>query len=287
MSTTPLKFSYAKIPNMGDLLNELILDHLFHISYHNVERWTDWDLLGIGSNLISAFPRKYPGFHPLWKIRHLRDGWIKPRQYIWGTGFMIEPDVRRYTGGGWLRFLAIRGALSKAIAEQLCGQKLDVVLGDGGLLASLLLQESIPKTHQVGLIPHFKEKAAPQAQWLYQKYPEALQIDLQKDPLLVVQQIAQCEFIFSSSLHGLIVADSLHVPNMRLKLSDMPMGPGFKFDDYYSGYGVECTAYQVTKDHVPTLDELKKNYSISWDLVDEKREKLYQVLQGYLREREL
>ena len=49
---------------------------------------------------------------------------------------------------------------------------------------------------------------------------------------MVIHEIAKCEHILSSSLHGLVVADALGIPNGWIKLSDRVVGDGFKFKDY-------------------------------------------------------
>lgn len=38
-------------------------------------------------------------------------------------------------------------------------------------------------------------------------------IDVRFNPKEVIEKIAECEFVYSSSLHGLIVANGLEVPN--------------------------------------------------------------------------
>jgi len=63
-------------------------------------------------------------------------------------------------------------------------------------------------------------------------------IDLRDEPHHVIEQIAQSELVISSSLHGLIVADSFRVPNLHLVVTNELLGDGFKFDDYYSIYDI-------------------------------------------------
>ena len=60
-------------------------------------------------------------------------------------------------------------------------------------------------------------------------------------------------------MHGLVLADSLGIPNAWLKLTTDP-DPGiglseFKFRDYYSLFGLEDKGY-VTLDPRNTLDEI-------------------------------
>jgi hypothetical protein len=65
-------------------------------------------------------------------------------------------------------------------------------------------------------------------------------IDPRRYPGDVIQDIAECEYIASSSLHGLIVADSLGIPCVRILLSEgIILGGDFKFNDYYSSVGIQ------------------------------------------------
>ena len=53
------------------------------------------------------------------------------------------------------------------------------------------------------------------------------------NPLKIAELIASCEFIISSSLHGLIAADALNVPNVWMKISNGIIGGNWKFNDYF------------------------------------------------------
>ena len=59
----------------------------------------------------------------------------------------------------------------------------------------------------------------------------------------VIDQITACDYIASSSLHGIILADAYGIPNVWIQLSNRIRGNGFKYRDYYEGCGkfnVEC-----------------------------------------------
>jgi hypothetical protein len=70
-------------------------------------------------------------------------------------------------------------------------------------------------------------------------------------PDVVISKISACKMIFSSSLHGLIVADSYSIPNYWIKLSDRLTGGDYKFKDYYSAIGkppVQADLEQIFND---------------------------------------
>lgn len=50
----------------------------------------------------------------------------------------------------------------------------------------------------------------------------------------IIDQINECEFIISSSLHGLIISDAYNIPNVWAVFSDKIVGGEFKYKDYYA-----------------------------------------------------
>jgi len=67
-------------------------------------------------------------------------------------------------------------------------------------------------------------------------------IDPMREPEIVVKELTSCKLILSSSLHGLVVADSFGIPNAHLEFAELEEG-NFKFEDYFSGIGKEHTKY--------------------------------------------
>jgi hypothetical protein len=134
--------------------------------------------------------------------------------------------------------LALRGKATLSQVE--CRKRDAVCLGDGGLLASLVFRPC-RKRYKLGVIPHYSQADQPVFAEL-EKLTDVKRIDICDEPRSVIQQIGQCEHILSSSLHGLIIADSLGVPNRWIDVagnSSTILGNGFKFRDYYSIFGFE------------------------------------------------
>ena len=64
----------------------------------------------------------------------------------------------------------------------------------------------------------------------------------------IIEQITSCEFIISSSLHGLIVSDAYGVPNVWAEFSDNIWGNGFKYRDYYASINMNDVYPVIIKD---------------------------------------
>lgn len=59
-------------------------------------------------------------------------------------------------------------------------------------------------------------------------------LNVSDPPEKFFNDLFNCGYIASSSLHGLIFADSFQIPNMWFKIYDKLAGGDFKFNDYYS-----------------------------------------------------
>lgn len=165
-------------------------------------------------------------------LQRVKHHWWNRRLTIWGTGFIAAgPQVPAHH-----EYHALRGQASAAMIRGLSVP----ALGDPGLLAAWLLPNSavLPKSHAIGLVPHYKDQPHPGVQRLQELIPQARLIDVLAEPLEVLRAIAGCEFILSSSLHGLIVADAFGLPNAWFEFSSAVRGARFKFRDYYSAFGI-------------------------------------------------
>lgn len=258
---------YARVPNMGDLLNVLICERYFGIDVKRRSPLT-CQVSGIGSGLDHFTLAQSPVLRAVERMA----GVLFPRTYIWGTGFIREREEDAPFYRKDMHFCAVRGKLTKERVERILGKKLQIPTGDGGILASELLEAKVEKRYRVGIVPHFKEQSHPAFLLLKEHYSSVTVIDLREDPMEVIRQIAACEHIISSSLHGLIVADSLGIPNVHIKVSDALLGDGFKFRDYYSGYGLEHEPILMRPGMKVSLGEVLDRYRITAQMVEEKKQ---------------
>lgn len=264
-----VKLYYAKLANMGDLLNPMIVEHFFGYKAERCSFLTG-ELCAIGSGLAQY---KLHGT-PLMRAQQLINGYRHPTVHVWGTGFINYADC----GGRFFKrdmhFHAVRGELTRRAAEKMTGRALDIPTGDAGILAAELLPRRPEKKYDVGIIPHICDLNEDILSPVVQKYENAILINVKDAPLTVIGQIAQCRAVISSSLHGLIVADSFGVPNMHVIFSDRPLGDGYKFDDYYSAYGVAHTLRDLRREAAPELHEIEDAFCITPEAVSEKKRQM-------------
>ncbi|GAA1710365.1 hypothetical protein GCM10009809_03380 [Isoptericola hypogeus] len=167
---------------------------------------------------------------------------------VWGAG-MIRPFKGEAPAGFVPR--AVRGRLS---LEGLSPEaQAGAALGDPGLLADRLVDGPVGKRYALGVIPHYRDVEDPTMRAIA-ALPGVRRIDVAWTPEEVAREIAACEVVVSSSMHGLIFADALGVPNARLKVSDKLVGGDHKFRDYCSAFGPDRYQPPLTPDDVRDLD---------------------------------
>ena len=184
--------------NLGDELTAMLLSHYgYEVEWAPV-KYAEW--VGIGSVLC-----RFDGFTGT----------------VWGTGRsanhrapidLTRADVR-----------ALRGVLTRRLVKG--GEA--AVLGDPGLLASDLVTPD-PQGY-TAIVPHWDDQDRMRA-----AHPDDVFVDVTSDDALEV--IARAGRVISSSLHGLVLADSFEIPRMWERF-DGVQGGGFKFADYATVVG--------------------------------------------------
>jgi len=261
-----IKLYYAgKLKNFGDALNIDICTKIFKTIPVFSSIWKCQSTF-IGSTLDFF---EYKRYSKKFFFRLLFSCMIKQKVKVWGSGFMS--DVKNNYEKKLFRELevyAVRGHLTKTRLEVITNQKLNnIALGDPGLLASYLIPKNYTVKYQLGLIPHYVDFHLPIWQKIQKKYPNSIIIDVTEKPMVCISNIVQCSTIISSSLHGLIVSDSFGIPNIRAVVSNNIWGGDFKFNDYYSVYGIDNhnkidMRYDNCIDNI-NLKNIVNNYKIS------------------------
>ncbi len=162
-------------------------------------------------------------------LQRLKNHFWTHRVDIWGSGLIEKQSTFRSPH----TFHAVRGELTAATLKN----HVVSTLGDPGLLSDMLLPPGQrDKLFRVGIVPHYTDQKLPVVDE-FLKQSGVTFIDIFSETVDFLEQAARCECILSSSLHGLIVADALEIPNGWIKLSDRVRGNDFKFFDYYSVFG--------------------------------------------------
>lgn len=264
-----IKVCYSSINNMGDILNKQVIEKCFNCKVVRRSSITA-NVSGIGSGLATYRFGENKISNMIKKIC----GIFIPNAYIWGTGFITYDNSQKKFFKKNIKFCAVRGELTKKRVEEITGKKLNIPTGDGGILASYLLEKKPKVKYEVGIIPHFREKNNILFKKLADNFDSALIIDVQDDPINVINKIAQCKVIISSSLHGLIIADSLRIPNVHVTATDNLLGDGFKFDDYYSAYGLKHEFIDLNKSTIKDINSIIKSYKVSDKMVNEMKQNM-------------
>lgn len=186
---------------------------------------------------------------------------------VLGSGLLFPLENPLAEG---VTMVAVRGDLTAESAK--CDGK--TLLGDPLVLLNLIMDAPEVKTHNIGIVPHvsnflqFKEIFG-QTHTL---------IDPSASPKKVLEKIGSCSYIASQSLHGLIAADALKIPNIWLAPSIDMHGRAFKFRDYFSTLDREKDPVSIKDFRGSTVKDLP--YSVGKYLYD--KQKYLEVLQAAL-----
>lgn len=195
--------------NFGDSVAPLLVRHLSGLE-PVWQAMPDADVVSIGS-VMSKVP----------------DNW---RGVVLGTGTIradLKRDLRRAT------VLCLRGERTR----DACLPGSNVTLGDPGILVPDLFPDvRLTPKHNVVIVPHYIDRA------MAGRHPKALRIDILSDHRTVLTGIASARMIVTSSLHALIAADALGIPQVFEPHPDV-IGGLWKFQDYASAFGLELRPY--------------------------------------------
>ncbi|WP_425616813.1 polysaccharide pyruvyl transferase family protein [Anatilimnocola sp. NA78] len=206
--------------NFGDKLAPALVQALTgqEVAYSTIERA---DILAIGSVLE-------PWFWP-------QESWLNFQGHIWGAGRMFGKVTMPFPRAN---ILSVRGELTLNTLGGF-GTR-ETFVGDPGLLCGHLRRSVGRPKFKIGIWPHWSEVRNAQIQALADSSSDILLIDPCGGIRETIDRAASCEAIAASSLHGLVTADALGIPNCWLRLEtgkeDQVGMPMFKYLDYFSAF---------------------------------------------------
>lgn len=208
--------------NAGDYFNEFLLQKL---------------------NIDYTFESESPDLIACGSILGIKN--VDEHTIAWGSGLISEKSEVI------LKLENIKAVRGKLTAEIL-GLK-NVVFGDPGIFASKFYKPNSKKKWKFGIIPHFIDFDF--FNKLQNKNVKIIDIRT-KNLENLFEEINSCEFILSSSLHGIIFAHSFGIPSYHLiHNKTVPTINDFKFKDYYSNFNLPYVPKQIKK-----LEDLNFNH---------------------------
>lgn len=150
---------------------------------------------------------------------------------VWGCGFHMGNFYPGITAAKPENIYAVRGKLTK---DKL-GITKDIALGDPGILLSKFYKPVSRKKYKFGIVCHFLDY-----DYFNEKYGKIYHIISTSSENVedFADKLNECEFIFSTSLHGIIFSHSLGIPAVHLEHINVGSTDNFKFKDYYSTINV-------------------------------------------------
>src|SRR5699024_4849046 len=119
---------------------------------------------------------------------------------IWGSGLIRAANGPEEPAE--LDLLAVRGRQTLGRVRNLSAR--EVALGDPGMLAPLFVEGAVRKRYSLGVIPHYHDVTSPVVSQMRALGPSVRVIDVAWTPQEIAREIAACDAVISSSLHGLI-----------------------------------------------------------------------------------
>lgn len=193
--------------NVGDLLSKYIVEKITgrQVQYKSI---SNNSFVAIGSMINNSTLSHHANF--------------------WGTGVMDQ--YVNYVPGN--KFYAVRGPLTRHTLIS-AGYDCPDIFGDPALLLPEFYNPPKRKKYKLGLICHWRHRG------ILNFSEETIFIDIlrkESEVLNFIDEINQCEYIISSSLHGIIVANAYGIPAKWFTVDSRPLEKDSckKFFDYFS-----------------------------------------------------
>lgn len=205
-------------PNFGDLLSPYL-----------VEKMTSKPVVHVNLRPGSNGKLKFLNFSKT-EASYLAIGSIisraKYNSIVWGSGAFGTEGKKTLAKDA--EYLAVRGPLTRNLLR-IHGIQCPEVYGDPALLIPQVFNPKVEKKYKIGVILRWSE-----TDWHNTESDSSVKkINFGTDDIEgTLIDILSCEKVFSSSLHGLIIADAYGIPSAWLS-STTPKGLEFKFYDYF------------------------------------------------------
>lgn len=200
--------------NLGDSLGEVIIRYLLEKKGIDIDKpvSSTKHLYCVGTNI-----------HGGWQSATIWGSGIFPPQN-WAKRFLMKLSRRK------LDIRAVRGPLTKQILD---GQRFSCpnIFGDPAILMPMIYNPCKEKKYKYIVIPQFVVEKD-----FREKHPNEHMVSMNtNDYKAVIDEIVASEIVYTSSLHGIILAESYGVPAVFFR--GLKKKVDFKYYDYYYSTG--------------------------------------------------
>jgi len=232
------KWNINPSKNWGDIISKYIMEcfsgkvlkeeNVFHYDEGRVMVNKNGKIIGVGSSML----------------------FTNSDDYVWGTGCLDEFSVGKIPK----KVYAVRGPLTRNILLK-CGWDVPKVYGDPALLFPKIYNPKVEKKYKYGLIPHYREFDTIEGLNIIHRMESfgVKIVNITAGIYEFITELLECEYILSSSLHGLIAADAYKIPNHRVNIIESMVGGDFKYKDYFES--VSKKYYEPLKLKIDTVLE--------------------------------
>ena len=180
-------------------------------------------------------------------------GWSSGSRTVWGSGILFYDEI---VSNG--KFLAVRGKYTQRRLKNL-GFEVPDVIGDPALLLPLVFKPDVRVKYTLGIIPHHTHT---ESLIHLATMPGVIVINLLDDIEVIIRKILSCEYVISTSLHGLIVAHAYRIPALWYEYRQVDWyGSDVKFYDYFSSVDIpEYVPYQMPEVNNFSLEKVLQRF---------------------------
>jgi len=208
--------------NFGDLLSLKIVERIVGkpLRYYNKKTPNqDRKLLALGSILYFA----------------------NQNDVVWGSGINGKrPNIKDYKFTD-LDVRAVRGPQARAFLKNNFNIDCPEIYGDPALLVPYLFPEFQKKEHPKNpyiIVSHYEDVK------FFKDNTNHVVVYSTEPWDVVINKILDSEFVISSSLHGIVIAEAFGIPARLLRINEVE---GLvKFKDYYQGTGRDIFTYATS-----------------------------------------
>lgn len=167
------------------------------------------------------------------------------RSIVWGSG-ILDSTIKTIESPAEIR--AVRGPLTRKKLLEM-GIECPAVYGDPAMLVKQYYNPNISKKYKLGVISHYSSAHRESAFEAFQALSDVHHIDIANygDWHSFIDEILSCEAIVSSSLHGLIIAETYGIPSLWIEFPVSDLNHRIKYHDFYLSIGKDSKPIKVDK----------------------------------------